>query len=140
MRIVLDTNTVFSALLWRGKPYQILEAVRTSSLQLCASTPMLEELADVLSRPSASKRLALIDRQVHDVLRDYVSVVEIVEPVTLAQPACRDPDDDVVLATALAAHADLIISGDDDLLVLHPFEHIPILNASNALDFIAAAR
>jgi predicted nucleic acid-binding protein len=66
--------------------------------------------------------------------------VEIVEPIALDQPACRDPDDDIILATALAAHADLIISGDDDLLVLHPFQGIPILNASQALEFLANSR
>ncbi len=61
MRIVLDTNVVLSALLWRGTPHHLLAAIgQRSSIQLYSSTALLEELADVLTRPSATKRLALI--------------------------------------------------------------------------------
>jgi len=63
MRLVLDTNIVISALLWRGKPSQLLEAVsRSRELRLFASPALLEELADVLTRPMAAKRLALIGK------------------------------------------------------------------------------
>ncbi len=63
VRIVLDTNVVMSALLWRGKPYLLLEAIRLGSdMQLYSSAPLLEKLADVLTRPSATKRLALIGK------------------------------------------------------------------------------
>jgi predicted nucleic acid-binding protein len=77
MRIVADTNTVLSGLLWR--------------------------LAD------------------------------IVDPQPLPAPVCRDPDDDHVLACALAAQVTLIVSGDTDLLELHPYQGIPILAAAVAL-------
>ena len=63
MRIVLDTNVVLSALLWRGTPHHLLVTIgQRSSIQLYSSTALLEELADVLTRPSATKRLALIGR------------------------------------------------------------------------------
>ena len=123
-----------SALLWRGKPYQLLEAIRErSNLQLYSSGALLEELADVLTRPSATKRLALIDKHVREVLLDYIAAVQIIDVVPLPQPVCRDPDDDVVLALALAASADLIVSGDNDLLVLDQLEGVPIVNAAQAL-------
>ena len=81
MRIVLDTNVVMSALLWRGKPYLLLQATRQrSDVQLVSSAALLEELADVLTRPSATKRLALIGKTVHEVLADYVEAIELVEP------------------------------------------------------------
>jgi predicted nucleic acid-binding protein len=54
-------------------------------------------------------------------------------PASLAEPVCRDPDDDLVLATALGANASLIVSGDGDLLVLRTFRDIRILNATAAL-------
>ncbi len=52
MRLVLDTNVVLSALLWRGTPYRLLDALRQSAptVQLYSSMPLLEELADVLGR------------------------------------------------------------------------------------------
>lgn len=140
MRIVLDTNVVTSALLWRGIPYQLLQTVRQrANLQLYSSAALLEELADVLTRPSLIKPLAAIDKQAADVLLDYTSAVEIVRAAPLPQPVCRDPDDDDVLALALAAQADLIVSGDQDLLVLGQFESIPIVNARAALERLAAS-
>jgi len=48
-------------------------------------------------------------------------------------PVCRGPDDDAVLACALTAHAELIVSGDKDLLVLQSLQGIPILTAAQAL-------
>ena len=70
MRIVLDTNVVLSALLWRGTPYHLLATIgQRSSIQLYSSTALLEELADVLTRPSATKRLALIGRSAREVLK-----------------------------------------------------------------------
>jgi putative PIN family toxin of toxin-antitoxin system len=140
VRIVLDTNVVTSALLWRGIPHQLLQAVRQrANLQLYSSAALLEELADVLTRPSLVKQLATIDKQAADVLQDYVSAVEIIRAEPLAQPVCRDPDDDDVLALALAAQADLIVSGDQDLLVLGQFEAIPIVTARQALEQLAAS-
>jgi putative PIN family toxin of toxin-antitoxin system len=60
-------------------------------------------------------------------------LAEVMDPPPLAQPVCRDPDDDAVLALARAAQADVIVSGDDDLLSLTSFESIPILNPAQAL-------
>jgi uncharacterized protein len=59
--------------------------------------------------------------------------VELVIAPPLPNPVCRDPDDDDVLACALAAQVDVIVSGDKDLLVLGSFEGIPIVTAEQAL-------
>ncbi|MEI2780011.1 MAG: putative toxin-antitoxin system toxin component, PIN family [Candidatus Competibacter sp.] len=116
MRLVLDTNVVLSVLLWRGKPYQLLDALsRRPDVYLFSSPALLEELADVLARPLAVERLALIGTTVNEVLALYRTVVEVVEPA-LAPRVVRDADDDRVIAAALAAHAAFIVSGDDDLL------------------------
>jgi uncharacterized protein len=139
MRVVLDTNIVTSALLWRGTPYQLLQAIRqAASIQLYASPVLVEELADVLSRPSLAGRFAVIGRSAEDVLLDYISAVQIVEAQPLAQPVCRDPDDDAVLALGLAAQAELIVSGDKDLLVLGQHEGIPIVTARAAIGALDA--
>lgn len=67
----------------------------------------------------------------------YLQAVELVEPAVIP-PTSRDPDDDAVLACAVAAHADFIVSGDADLLVLGAFSGIPIVTAPQALEGIAA--
>lgn len=137
MRIVLDTNVALSALLWRGTPYQLLTAIRQQErIQLYSSTALIEELLDVLTRPAAEKRLALIDRAAREVLADYVEAIEIVEPASVPRVVPNDSDDDQVIACALAAGAQLIVSGDRDLLRLHPWHGIAILNAAAAVQLV----
>lgn len=135
MRIVLDTNVVFSALLWRGTPYRLLEAIgQRSSSQLYSSTALLEELTDVLTRPSAIKRLALIEKTAATVLADYVELIELVAPTTVPRVVPGDVDDDQVIAAAVAAQANLIVSGDrKHLLPLGSHAGIAIVDVAQAL-------
>lgn len=133
MRLVLDTNVVVSATPWRGTTYQFLELVRrqSDSIRVFASAPLLTELAEVLVRPAMTHRLAAISRNAADVLGDYAALVEIVEPMAL-QGVSPDPDDDVVVATALAARADFIVTGDKDLLGTGRFGQVEILSVAEA--------
>jgi putative PIN family toxin of toxin-antitoxin system len=140
VRIVLDTNVVLSALLWRGTPHHLLAAIgQRSSIQLYSSTALLEELADVLTRPSATKRLALIGRSAREVLTDFVEAIELVEPASVPRVVVGDVDDDQVIAAAIAARADLIVSGDrKHLLPLGSHQGIDIVDAAEAVRRIAA--
>ncbi|MDR2013325.1 MAG: putative toxin-antitoxin system toxin component, PIN family [Rhodanobacter sp.] len=134
MRLVFDTNVVVSALLWRGTPYRLLEAARQEpGIKLYSSPALLDELADVLARPFAGQRLALIGKTAHDVLADYSDVIELVEPDEVPRVVPTDPDDDQVIAAALAAGADCIVSGDGDLLEMAVFQDIPIIPAGEML-------
>jgi putative PIN family toxin of toxin-antitoxin system len=138
VRLVLDTNVVISALLWRDIPYRLLETIRRQERsQLYSSSALLEELADVASRPALAKRLAAIGKTAPQILTDYLETIELVEPADVPRVA-RDPDDDHVLACALAASAELIVSGDLDLLALTAYERIPIVTPAAALRHIQA--
>jgi predicted nucleic acid-binding protein len=92
----------------------------------------------VLSRPVAAKQLAIIGRSAKDVIQDYASVVEFVEPAGIPRTS-PDPDDDEVLACALAAAADLIVCGDADLLNLKRFHQTEIVTPAEALRRLATA-
>lgn len=139
MRLVLDTNGVLSGLLWRGEIYEFLLQIRqTPSVKLFSSESLIEEFADVLARPHCVKRLALIDQNATQMVGDYLKVVELVEPANIA-PTSRDVDDDAVLACALAARADFIVSGDQDLIVLGEFQNIPIISAADGRRMIIKA-
>jgi len=137
VRIVLDTNVVLSALLWRGMPYRLLDAIRSrGEARLFTSPALLDELADVLTRPSATKRLAVIGKAAREVLTDYVDAVEVVEPEHVPRVVPNDADDDQVIAAALAAGADWIVSGDADLLSMGSHQGIPIITAALAMEQI----
>jgi putative PIN family toxin of toxin-antitoxin system len=140
LRIVLDTNVALSALLWRGKPYRLLEAIRQrSDIRLFSSPALLAELADVLARPSPTKQLAVISRSAREVLADYLEIVEVVEPEDVPRVVPGDADDDHVIAAAVTARAEIIVSGDSDLLSLGSHQGIDILSAARALEQIGSA-
>jgi len=136
VHIVLDTNIVISGLIWGGIPRQLLDLGREQHIQLFTSTVLLEELESVLSRDKFAKLLASQGVTPSFIMQRYGLLAELVSPQPI-QRTVRDNDDDVVLATALAAQAKLIVSGDNDLLVLHPFQGIHILNAADALHHIS---
>jgi len=66
-------------------------------------------------------------------------LAEVIEPLPLPQPVCRDADDDEVLATAIAGQVDFIVSGDDDLLSLKIHQDIPIVTPAEAVQRIKAS-
>ena len=140
VRAVLDTNVVISALLWKGTPYRLLDTLRRqANTQIVTSAVLLEELAEVLTRPMAAKRLALIGRTAHQILTDYVDAVDLVSPVATPSVVPADADDDHVIAAAVAAEADFIVSGDRHLLDLVHHGDIRIATPADALRLIGGA-
>lgn len=122
MRAVIDTNVLLSALLWRGPPHALLEQARNGMVTLISSPALLAELAEVIARAKFNVILARSNTSRAQTLAQVRQLAEVIDPPALAKPVCRDPDDDAVLALAIAAEADLIVSGDDDLLSLIHFE------------------
>jgi putative PIN family toxin of toxin-antitoxin system len=132
-RAVLDTNVVVSALIWSGKPFALLQAASAGELLLTTSPTLLAELRGVLARRHLANRLERFRSSVEQAIALYTSVAQILDPPTLVSPVSRDPDDDAVLAVAVAARAHLIVSGDGDLLVLGSYLGIPIVTPAEAL-------
>ena len=133
MRIVADTNTVLSGLLWQGPPRRLIDLARQRVLTSCTSSTLLAELAEVIARDKFAQRVLAAGLSAAELVQDYTRLAQIVEPQPLPAPASRDLDDDHVLACALAAQADLIVSGDRDLLDLREYQRIPILTATDML-------
>ncbi len=133
MKIVLDTNTVISGLLWKGAPRQILDLARSGSLTLFTSPELLAELANVLERKKFSARLALAETNVDELVYGYAALAQTIRPAKIKPMIKVDPDDDKVLACAKAAKAEVITSGDDHLLNLKEYEGIRILTVNQLL-------
>ena len=136
MRVVADTNSVVSAFLWGGLPVQVLSAAREKRISLFASAALIAELEVVLRREKFAARIASVASSADELVLGYRALVSIVRATAIA-PISRDPDDDRVLACALAAEANFIVSGDGDLLSLGDFRGIRILTAREALAVIA---
>lgn len=139
MRAVIDTNVLIAGLLWRGPPHALLAQVRAGTVSLVSSPALLAELAKVIGRPKFDAILARTHTSRERSLAEVRRLAEVIDPPVLPQPVCRDPDDDHVLALAIAAKIDLIVSGDNDLLSLGSFEGIPIMAPAQAITLIEAA-
>ena len=139
MRLVLDTNVVASAVLWGGVPRQLLQAGREKRVSLFASIRLLAELTDILVRPKFEKKLAASGLTIEQIVDRYAELAAVVQPAAIAPTVLDDPDDDQVLACAVAARADLIVSGDRrHLLPMGTFEGMPIVPPAEALRIISA--
>lgn len=130
MRAVADTNVVVSGLLWQGPPRRVLAQARLGTVELFTSPAMLAELQDVLMRRKFARRLALARVEPRDLVLGYAALARIILPAEIDPTIADDPDDDAVLACALAARADVIVSGDRHLLKLREFQGIRILRAA----------
>jgi uncharacterized protein len=135
-RAVIDTNTWISGLIWSGAPRRLIEAVLNGDVLSLTSHSLNLEFARVLGYPRIEKALLKRGLSRDDLAVQFAFLNQMIEVVPLAQRASRDPDDDAVLACALAARADFIVSGDQDLLVLGQWAGIPILSAAQALDML----
>lgn len=123
MRVVLDTNVLVSAALKdKSMPAMAVHLVhRRGGFLKSAATE--RQLLDVIARPSLA---ALIAPAASDWLKGLLAAAETVE-INERIVACRDPTDDKFLELAINGRADIIVSGDADLLVLNPFRDIPIV-------------
>lgn len=139
MRLVLDTNVVASAVLWGGVPRQLLQNGREKRVSLFTSIRLLAELTDILVRPKFEKKLAAAGLTIEQIVDRYAELAAVVQPAAIAPSVLDDPDDDQVLACAVAARADLIVSGDRrHLLRLGSFAGMPIISPAEALRIISA--
>lgn len=132
MKLVLDTNTVISGFLWYQAPRQIINAAVEGHIELVTSAALLDELSGVIARAKFSRKIDEHGVSVSALVDRYTRLTTIITPAQIGRMAV-DPDDDAVLACALAAGADIIVSGDKPLLNLKSYQRIPILTSTDAL-------
>jgi putative PIN family toxin of toxin-antitoxin system len=127
VRIVFDTNVLFAAYIARGTCATLYEQALAAATLLTSETILQEfkEKLVVKGKVEADKATRL---------RAEIAANSSIVPIEpLPKPVCRDPDDDAILATAVAAHADLLVTGDKDLLVIGSYQGIPIVTPADCL-------
>lgn len=118
MLFVLDTNTIISGFFWLGAPHHLLEAAKVQRFTSSTCNELIAELATVIARAKFARKIATSGRDPSRIIAELLSISMLVIIPTTIPRICRDPKDDIVLACAIAAQADAIISGDKDLQVL----------------------
>ena len=127
---VLDTVVLIKAALSeRSAAAAVYRKADTQGI-LIYSDETIIELERKLAMPKFDKYIAATKRS--QFLRNYLQIGLNI-PITKIEQVCRDPNDDMFLSLALSAHADCIVTEDKDMLVLNPFEHIPILSTPDFL-------
>ncbi len=129
VRGVLDTNVLVSAALLAGPPRKVFDKLLDNGVIL-VSEPVILELAEVLNRERFDRYVTYEDRM--KFLVGFLKIAEMVEVVDSIE-ACRDPKDDKLLELSVSGFADVLVTGDKDLLVLNPFRGIQILTPSEFL-------
>lgn len=130
-RVVIGTNVLISGLLSTASPPAKAVERAVTTAQLVATNATLREVMTKLLSPKFDR---YVSRERRDaLLLRLAAVIEIVEVVQAVQ-ACRDPRDDKFLEAAVNGRAEVLVSGDKDLLKLHPFRGIAILTPASYLD------
>ncbi len=136
---VVDTNIFIRALIKpQGSVGPVLTRLRDGDYILLYAELLLDELLAKFALPRIRAKYHLSDEDVETVL---ALILLRGEPITPNRriTACRDPKDNIVLEVAVAGQADFIVTGDNDLLVLHPFEGIPIVGPSEFLEALESS-
>lgn len=139
MNVVTDTNIVISGYLWRGAPNRLLNAAKHGQITRFTSDALFAEVVGVLHRPKFAAVFHRNDTTANAVLAEYAALTSRVVAAPLPMPVCDDPDDDAVLACAVAANADVIATGDDDLLRLGSYGGVQISTVGALLQRLATS-
>lgn len=126
MRVVIDVNVWISALLWSGIPRKVLQLAQNNQITIFASENLFQELESTLKRTKFQSKIKSLGLTVEDLLDAATEVLNFCPHLSLNVPELRDVKDNHILATALTAKAEVLITGDQDLLVLNQFAGILI--------------
>ena len=130
-RFVFDANVIVSAFLFKTSPPRLaLETAKNQGI-IILSEMVIDELSNVLSRSKFDRYLAKSIRQ--ELLETLVEASLLVQP-SESIDECRDAKDNKYLELAISGHAESLITGDEDLLVLNPFRNIKIITVLEFLD------
>ena len=139
LRLVLDTNVVVAGLLWNGPPRRLLQAAIDGEVDLFSSAVLLDELAHTLSYSKFTKRIESFGTSIAALVAQYTALVSLVAPASVPRVVAHDADDDHVIAAAVAARAELIVTGDrKHLLPVGTHQGIAIVTAREVVDRLDA--
>jgi putative PIN family toxin of toxin-antitoxin system len=129
-KVVLDTNTLISGLLWDGNEARVIEKAENKEIKLFISPELIEELEGVLKREKFCKRLEGKEYTVDKAVSKIALIATLIKPTRKINVIKEDSEDNRVLECAVSAKVDVIVSGDSHLLDLKDYSGIDIITAS----------
>ena len=129
MKLVLDTNVIIAAFISHGTCSELFEYCIRNHI-LITSNFILKEFSDKLIT-----KFKFSHKEVKEALQLVISCMKVVEPIDLGKSICRDPDDDIIISTAVKGQCQCIVTGDKDLLVIGKYNNINIVSPSNFWEF-----
>jgi putative PIN family toxin of toxin-antitoxin system len=136
-RVVFDTNTLISGLLWDGNESIVIEKAEIKAIKLFISHQMLEELAGVLKRKKFTKKLEGKEYTIEKAIAKIALISTLIEPNININEIKEDLADNRVLECAISCKADFIVSGDKHLLNLKEYEGIKIIKAAEFISHLS---
>jgi uncharacterized protein len=139
--VVVDTTVLISGFLTpEGVSADLLERAQAGAFTLCLSREIIEELRSrLLHRRRIRKNYQYTDERVHQHCRDLEAAARLITALPEVRVVARDPNDDMIVACALKAGADYIVTRDKDLLSLGAHEGIRIVTPRQFLDLLEGA-
>lgn len=135
LTVVFDTNILFSATGWRGKPFECVELARAGKIETVTCAELMDEWAEKLEL-----KFGFSAEQSAETIARYLSFARLVKIPRTLEAVPRDPDDNAVIECGIAGKATYVISGDRDLLELKKFQDIEIIRAGEFLEIMAGQR
>jgi uncharacterized protein len=129
-KVLLDSNIFISALGWKGKPRVIFEKCLYGELELVTSADQLDELMRVMDYP----KFKFTEEQKQTMLGIITAIATVVEIPRKLEVIKEDPDDDIILETAVVGNVDYLVSGDPHLLELVKFGQLKIITVNDFLE------
>jgi len=130
LKVVLDTNVLISAILFGGKPRQILEKAIRGDIRLCLSEPIQEELKGVLQR----SKFDYSPEMIQFILTELIGIADFVNPSETLNVVLEDPEDNRILECAVEAKANYIVSGDFHLQKINTYRNTEVANVATFLE------
>jgi len=133
MRAILDTNVLVSGILFGGIPRKILECAQRRTFTMVITHDILSEYYEVIERVSKEYNV----KRASSVLESIISKAELSFSITLHEPVCIDPDDDIFFAAAKAAKVKIIVSGDKHLKAASGWSGVKVISPATFYKLIS---
>jgi len=134
MKVVVDVNVWISALLWKGRPRKILQLAQNQQITIFASDDLFLELETTLNRAKFANQIKSLGLTLEDIIDVARRMITFCPDSYINIPELRDAEDNKIIAAALTAKAEVLITGDLDLLTLKEFAGILILTPADFLN------